>query len=307
MTVPIIVLGSVNVDLVVRGDRLPQPGETVIGGEFYQAAGGKGANQAVAAARAGREPVAIIGAVGNDSFGELVRHRLAQESLICDHLRTILDAPTGVALIMVDKNGENSISVASGANSLLTEADVDAIPQELLKGAKVFLTSLELPLPVVRRGLLRAKSAGLTTILNPAPARRWLLDEIAAELIDVITPNEHEGGQLLGEGSAAMAAAPKIRKMGVGAVVVTLGASGCLVVAEETLIVPAPRVTPVDTTAAGDAFNGALAVQLAEGVPLAVAARWATSAAALCTTRKGAQPSLPTRDQIDAMAAEAEA
>jgi len=318
MSVATLVLGSVNVDLVIRGPRLPAPGETVLGGEFLQAAGGKGANQAVAAARAAVGTVAFVGGVGDDPFGAQSRAGLARERLDLSGLTTFPQTSTGIALILVDAEGQNLISVASGANSRLTPEHVDALPDELFAGARVFLTSLEIPLATVRRGLERARQGGLITILNPAPADRAILAGDLLSLVDILTPNETElcqlaGGPLNPTGQGALpdsgsgaddpsrwrAAAVKLQDRGCRTVIATLGSAGCLVVGEVEFRQAAPTVRAVDATAAGDAFNGALAVALAEGQPLPRAVRFATATAALSVTRSGAQPSLPRRDEIE--------
>lgn len=300
----IVVLGSVNIDLVIRTARLPRPGETVLGGQFYQAHGGKGANQAVAAARAAREPVVLIAAVGDDAFGRHALEQFARENLDARYIKVVRDQPSGVALILVDHAGENLISVASGANAHLTPDDVDAVPDAVFSQAKVFVTCLETPLPTVARGLARAKQAGLLTILNPAPADQRVCRSGILELVDVITPNEGEAAALTGleiaDGPEAVAAARKLQQMGCRRVVVTLGARGCLVVDEAMTWQPAYRVQAMDATAAGDAFNGALAVALSEGRSLIEAVGWASGAAAIAVTRPGAQPSLPTRAEIEA-------
>jgi ribokinase len=298
MSVPssIIVVGSINTDLVICGPRLPAPGETVVGGEFYQAAGGKGANQAVAAARAAREPVTFIGAVGDDALGLESLARFQRENLICDYLRTVPQQSTGVALILVDDRGQNLISVAAGANAHLAPADVDRVPREVFTSARVFLTSLETPLETVAHGLSLARRAGLTTILNPAPARP-LPDEVLS-LVDVLTPNESEAEMLVGERLTPAECAARLIDRGCRSVIATLGEAGCLVVGRENATVPGRRVTAVDATAAGDAFNGALAVALAEGRSLLEAARWANVAASISVTRRGAQPSLARREEI---------
>ena len=301
----IVVLGSINTDLVIRGPRLPAPGETVLGGEFYRAGGGKGANQAVAAARASDgQAVALIGAVGDDDFGREALAQFARDNLDCRYLKTLSNRASGVALILVDRQGENLISVASGANAELTPDDVDAVPEAVFAGAKVFLTCLELPPETVARGLARANAAGLLTILNPAPANEEILRGGVLRLVDVITPNEGEAAALTGidtaDRSGALAAARKLQELGCRRCVITLGADGCVVVGEDEVWWEAGcRVDAVDATAAGDAFNGALAVALAEGRSLAEAARWANRAAALAVTRPGAQPSLPMRAEID--------
>lgn len=302
----VIVLGSVNTDLVIRGERIPQPGETVLGGDFYRAAGGKGANQAVAAARAAREPVTFIAAVGDDAFGRQSLDGFEQENLERQFIKVVANASSGVALILVDREGENSIAVVSGANLELSTADVEAVPDEIFSQAKVFLTCLESPLETVAYGLRRAREAGLTTILNPAPAGPLVGRLELLEFVDVLTPNAGEAGMLLGKTTdpmpseeAVMATAQELQSLGVKTVVITRGASGVLVVDESTLLVPAVSATAVDTTAAGDAFNGSLAVSLAEGNSLQDAVRWATHAAAISVTRQGAQPSLATRAEIE--------
>lgn len=309
----IVVLGSVNVDLVVRGPRLPTRGETVIGGVFYQAPGGKGANQAVAAARAGLEPVTLIAALGDDRHGDEMRAVFEREKLVCDHLKTIPNTATGVALILVADDGENAISVASGANLHLSPADVEAVPAGVFDAAGVFLTNLESPVEAVACGLRRGARAGLVTILNPAPATPLLTpgpslrDSASGEGgrfagVDVLTPNEGEAGLLTGidtrTPTGVVQAARRLQAQGCRAVVITLGARGCVVVEDEATAIRACPVRAVDTTAAGDAFNGALAVALAEGKSLVAAAEWANRAAALAVGRPGAQPSLATREEI---------
>ncbi|NUQ62687.1 MAG: ribokinase [Pirellulales bacterium] len=300
----ILVLGSVNTDLVVLGPRLPAPGETVLGGRFYQAHGGKGANQAVAAARAAAGPVMLIGAVGDDAFGRHALDHFRREALDCRFVNTVPGEATGVALILVDSNGENMISVASGANLRLTPADVDAVPDEVFRAARVFLTCLESPLDTVARGLARAKAAGLKTILNPAPAHEDLHHADILRHVDILTPNEGEASALTGvarsDPSGIEAAARRLQAMGCRDCVITLGPRGCMLVSQDAVAVEGHRVEAVDTTAAGDAFNGALAVAISEGRTLLEAVRWATRAAAIAVTRPGAQPSLPTRAEIDA-------
>ncbi|MFN0052093.1 MAG: ribokinase [Planctomycetales bacterium] len=300
----VIVIGSINTDLVIRGPRLPAPGETVIGGEFYQAAGGKGANQAVAAARAGRTPVTFLGAVGDDPLGREALAGLRAENLVCEFLKTVPGMASGVALILVDEGGQNLISVAPGANARLTPADVEAIPEETFRAAKVFLTCLESPLDTVASGLRRARRCGLLTILNPAPVPSQGLPNDLLALVDVLTPNASEAAQLAGlqpAGSPSLPAtlALQLQSRGCRSVIVTLGDAGCLVADREVTAISARRVQAIDATAAGDAFNGALAVALSEGKSLISAAEWATAAAAISVTRRGAQPSLPTRAEIE--------
>jgi ribokinase len=301
----IVVLGSVNCDLVVRGPKLPRPGETVLGGEFLQAAGGKGANQAVAAARAGRVPVVFLAAVGDDPFGRQSLAGLAAEGIDCRWIRTVQESATGVALIIVDSQGENLISVASGANLALKPEWVDSVPGEVFAAAKVFLASLESPAAAVERGLSRARQSGVRTILNPAPALPPAVAEPLWRLADVLTPNEHEAAMLSGvmvdSAESAGAAARQLQARGAGDVIVTLGARGCIVVERNSPpeVFLALPVQAVDATAAGDAFSGALAVALSEGQSLVDGARFATAAAGIAVTRAGAQPSLARREEID--------
>lgn len=301
----VLVLGSINTDLVIRGPRLPRPGETVLEGEFFQAAGGKGANQAVAAARAGKEQVVFLATVGDDSYGRQSLDGLRREGIDCRWIRVVPNVTTGVALILVDPQGENLISVAGGANLALTPEFVDAVPEEVFASAKVCLASLETPAATVLRFLRRARRAGVPTILNPAPALARQQAEPLLKLADVLTPNEHEVATLAeceadSQGSA-VAAAAVLQVAGAKSVVVTLGANGSVVVEQNRppVAIPAMSVTAVDTTAAGDAFSGALAVGLSEGTSLADAARFATIAAGLAVTKAGAQPSLPSRAEIE--------
>ncbi|HVW39236.1 MAG TPA: ribokinase, partial [Pirellulales bacterium] len=300
----VVVLGSVNVDLVIRGPRLPRPGETVLGGQFYQAAGGKGANQAVAAARLAREPVTFLACVGDDDYGRQMLANFRRENLVVDHIKTVPDKPTGVALIMVDEHGENLISVASGANLSLSPEDVDALPGSVFAGRGVFLACLESPLDAVRRGLQRAKQGGMTTVLNPAPADRAIVAPAFSQYVDIITPNRGEAALLAGmkiaNGFDPKSTAAELQALGFAKCAMTLGAEGCLVVdGDEAALIPGLAVQAIDATGAGDAFNGALAAALSEGRTLAEAARWANRAAAIAVTRLGAQPSLPTRAEIE--------
>jgi ribokinase len=309
MRTKILVLGSVNTDLVIRGPRLPGRGETVLGGEFYRAAGGKGANQAVAAARLGTEPVTFVAAVGDDDFGRTALAGFARENLDCRYIKTVAGRPSGVALILVDERGENLISVASGANVDLTPADVDKVPVSTFDDAAVFLACLESPLRTVARAVERAKAAGCQTILNPAPADRALLETGCLSRVDVITPNASEATVLtevsVTDDASAVTAAQALCQWGCRSAIITLGSAGCVVFDDgQPTHVPAQEVTSVDSTAAGDAFNGALAVALAEGRTLAEAARWASTAAAISVTRAGAQPSLPMRAELGAGAAQ---
>ncbi len=310
-TPEIIVLGSVNVDLVIRSPQLPRAGETVLGGAFYEAAGGKGANQAVAAARASASgPVGFIAAVGSDDFGRRSIKQLRGENILTQHIRMVEGAATGVALIMVDERGENQISVASGANALLTPDDVAAVADEWFETAKVFVACLESPIETVVAGLRRAKEHGLMTVLNPAPACEAIRDPEILKLVDVLTPNETEatflsGWDVLEDLEDVCIWCEQLQQKGSRSVVITRGERGCIVrdsVGDPSLIAPY-TVSAVDATAAGDCFNGTLAIALSEGRTLLEAARFANTAAALSVQQAGAVPSLPTRAAIDDLAA----
>ncbi len=302
---PIVVVGSSNTDLIVRAPRLPRPGETVLGGEFSRAAGGKGANQAVAAARLGRLPggrVALLARLGADPMGDSALAGFATDGIDAAHIVRDPDAPSGTALITVDtQTGENTIVVAGGANSNLSPADVQAAAP-LLQRAKIVLCQLEVPLPTVQAALALAHDAHVTTILNPAPAQA--LPDDLLRLVSILTPNETEATLLTELVDPAQAASALVSR-GVPTVLVTVGASGAfLATPAGTRHLPGFAVPlAVDTTAAGDCFCGALAVALAEGQAVEDAARFAHAAAALCVTRQGAQPSLPTRAEVNSFLA----
>jgi ribokinase len=279
----LVVVGSVNADLVVTVRSLPAPGETVSGGTFEPHHGGKSANQAVAAARLGAS-VAFVGAVGEDDLGADAVAALEREGIDCSGVARLDDAPTGVALIVVDEAGENLIAVASGANARLADPAVPA-------GARIVLLGLEVPDEAV---LAAARAAGdARIVLNPAPARP-LPDELL-DLGPILTPNEAEARTLTGEPDAQAAARALEQRTG-APVVVTLGARGALVGGE---VIAPPRVHPVDTTGAGDAFTGALAAELARGVDIRAAARFATAAAALSTQAAGAREGMPDRAAVE--------
>jgi len=304
MSARVTVAGSLNMDLVVRAPRIPEPGETIIGGEFRTVPGGKGANQAVAAARLGAQ-VAMVGRVGGDAFGGLLLENLAAAGVDPAFVTRDPQAATGVALIEVDDAGQNSIVVVSGANMRLALADVEAAAAAI-GVADVLLLQLESPLETVTRAAQVARAQGVTVILNPAPARPVPAGLLG--LVDVLIPNESETALLtglpVGDQEQAQAAAAALRRMGVATVILTLGERGALLAYEGGAeLFPAFDVTPVDTTAAGDAFVGGLAVALAEGRPLQEAVRWGNAAGALATTRLGAQPSLPTRQALEEMLA----
>jgi ribokinase len=307
----VVVLGSSNTDMTVRLARLPTPGETRLGGAFATSPGGKGANQAVAARRAGAE-VTFLAAVGDDALGRQALDLYVREGLDVSRVRIVSGVPSGVALIFVGEGGENMIGVAPGANDHLTAEDIEKLPEALFARDAVFLASLEVPVATVLSGLRRARSRGMTTVLNPAPFHPAIIDREFLKLIDVLTPNHQEASALAEVASsdqactAAVAAARRLRARGLGQLAITLGSRGCLVATEEgCILVSAPSVIAVDTVGAGDAFNGALAVALAEGRPLIEAAAWASAAGALAVTRPGAQGASPRREEIDRLAAEA--
>lgn len=293
----IAVLGSTNMDLVAYVPKAPRLGETVTGSAFRTAPGGKGANQAVAAARSGGE-VVMIGAVGADEFGVRLRSALTAAGVETAALRTV-EGASGTAHITVDDEGGNSIIVIPGANGGVT--GLEAGDAARIGAADLLLLQLELPMEAVLAGASAARAQGVRTVLTPAPAR--MLPHELLGLVDLLVPNEHEAAALTGFTDPLGAAEALLRE--VPEVVVTLGAAGVLYAArgQEPLTVPAPRVRAVDTTAAGDTFVGALAVALGEGRPMPQALRWASAAAALSVQRPGAQDSMPTRAETDAFAA----
>lgn len=296
----IVVLGSSNTDLVIRSPRMPLPGETLLGGDFMMAAGGKGANQAVAISRLG-SPVTFIAKVGRDMFGDRAVEQYAAEGIDTSTILRDEDAPSGVALITVDDAGENSIVVAGGANNKITVADVDSM-RDRIESADYLLMQLEVPMPVVEYAAAIAFDAGVKVVLNPAPAAK-LSDGLLSKCY-MLTPNEKECGIIAGirveNDEQAETAAELLIAKGVQNVVVTLGGKGSLYKsATERELIPAYRVKSVDTTAAGDTYNGALCVALSEGKTIREAAEFATKASAISVTRAGAQPSLPTRDEVE--------
>jgi len=298
----VVVVGSSNTDMILRVARVPRPGETLLGGEFSTAPGGKGANQAVAAARAGGR-VSFVARLGRDSLGDAALAGFRKEGMGLSHVVRDRGQPSGVALIFVGADGENSIGVAGGANQRLSPADV-AGARGLISRARVLLVQLETPLRTVEAAARIARAAGVDVILNPAPARP--LPGALLRNVSILTPNETEASVLTGvrvTGAASAARAARIlMRRGVGTVIVTLGAGGALVATRGgSQVVPGFKVKAVDTTAAGDVFNGALAVRLAENCPLGAAVRFAHAAAAISVTRRGAQPSIPARAEIDAL------
>jgi ribokinase len=291
----VVVVGSVNADLVVSVRQLPRPGETVTGGTFARHGGGKGANQAVAAARLGAS-VAFVGAVGADELGEEALGQLAAERIDVSTVARLDDIATGVAVIVVDEHGENQIAVASGANAALTGDAVAAALARLTPAAReagVVLLGHEVPEEAVLAGADAARAAGWTAILNPAPAR-----PLPAGLEGVLlTPNADEAHTLTAEHDPE-AAARALQQLTGAPVLVTLGARGALLLADEAERLPAPAVQVVDTTGAGDAVNGALAAELAAGRALREAALFALAAAALSTRAAGAREGMPRRDEV---------
>ena len=295
---PVVVLGSVNADLVLHCQRLPRPGETVQGEDFVTLPGGKGANQAVAAARLGGR-VEFIGCVGDDAFGTAARATLERDGVGTTHLRTQPGVPTGIAMILGEQSGQNSIALASGANASLDLALVDEAASTIA-GAALLVCQLETPLAAVRHAIGIARRHGVPVLLNPAPAQPLPLALLAE--IDILVPNESEAALLVdagpgGDDAAAMASALHAR--GPSTVIVTLGGEGiCIADASGTRTRTAPKVRAVDTTGAGDTFIGGFAVALQEGLDTDAAAAFAQRAAAISVTRAGAMAAMPRRDEL---------
>jgi ribokinase len=324
----VVVVGSANIDLVVTAPRIPAPGETVLGDEFRIVHGGKGANQAVAAARL-RESVALVGRVGDDDFGRSLWTSLQDAGVDCTRLTPTPRTASGVALIVVSRGGENAICVAIGANGRLTPEDIDAA-RDVIARASVCVVQLEGPLPAVLRAMEVARAHGVETILDPAPAPATAPAELFTA--DILSPNESEAARLLGEGwskaepartsesipqrgapaarereslpQRGVLTAQALRQRGARAVVLKLGAAGALIADEAGIATcPARPVIVVDTTGAGDAFTAALAVGRARGMDLPQAARFAVAAGSLACTRFGAQPSMPRLEEVESFLA----
>lgn len=298
----IVVVGSINVDFVTRVDRFPGPGETVDGGELQILSGGKGANQAVAAARLGGE-VFLVGRVGDDPFGPEQPPKLAAEGVDVSHVRATAGVWTGSAMILVDADGRNCIVVSPGANGKLSREDVQAA-EPILAGAAVVLAQLETPMPVVAELATLCRRVGTPMILDPAPAPATLPPELFG--VDALTPNRHEALRLAGHAPEDVVdpevLAWQLLEKGARAVVLKLDQDGSLVANRDGVrLIPPFPVKVVDTTAAGDAFNGALALMLANGATLDEAALFANAAGALACERHGAIPSLPTLDEVEAV------
>lgn len=296
----VLVVGSSNTDMIIKVDRLPQSGETVLGGEFASTPGGKGANQAVGAACAGGE-VTFIARIGDDPFGEMALNSFRAQGINIRHVLRDRTKPSGVALIVVSKAGQNSIAVAPGANGKLSSGDIQKA-KKCFREASVLLLQLETPLATVQAACRLANAAHLRIILNPAPARR--LPARLLEGLFLLTPNEIEARLLTGvtvadEQSAAIAA-EKLLSRGVRNIIITMGSRGAFVASNGiSRLIPGYRVDAVDTTGAGDIFNGTLAVAIGEGKDLIAAAEFANAAAALSVMRMGAQASAPTRREIE--------
>jgi ribokinase len=302
----IVVIGSLNMDFVIDVERLPMPGETIFGRNFRTIPGGKGANQAYAAAKlvSGGSVVRMLGRVGADSFGNMLKANLASAGVDVRGVLETESAATGVACIHVDEVGQNSITVAPGANEFLVPEDIGR-----LGDARCVLTQLEIPLETVAQGLREARGRGAIGILDPAPARA--LPKEILELVDIATPNENEACVLAGVAPSrlntadAIAIGQRIREMGVKSVIVKLGDQGCVYCGAEGTFVALPfPVRALDSTAAGDTFNAALAVALVEGKGIPEALRFANAAAAISVTRAGAQTSAPERAAVERLLGE---
>lgn len=291
----VVVVGSANMDLVATAPALPRPGETVLGRDFTTVPGGKGANQAIAAARAGAE-CAFLGAIGSDSFGVTLKARLTASGVDTTHLRVVYGA-SGVAVIMVDGAGENAIVVTPGANGAFTGLGSDEIAA--IEAADVLVAQLEIPLATVTEAARAARAAGTRVVLNAAPAQPLPAELLAA--VDLLVVNEVEAEALIGSAVGRARDNPQVLLAQVPRVVLTLGAEGAWYGDRDGVgeLIAAPVVRSVDSTAAGDAFTGALAVAWAEGRPIVDAVRWACAAGAACVRRLGASNSLPQRHEID--------
>ena len=296
----ITVIGSLNMDLVVNAEKIPRPGETVMGRNFKQVPGGKGGNQADAAAKLGAD-VRMIGCIGDDSMGNILKSSLASDGVKVDSVLIKAGVSTGIAFIIVEDSGDNAITVAPGANYRLNPKDIEGLSQ-IIKKSKVVLLQLEIPIDVVKAALIIAKEAGSMTILNPAPAAK--LDGKIYNYVDLLTPNETELEFLTGHETLTLeqveAAGKILIDQGVKEIIVTLGHNGCMHLKRNwRKHYEAYKVKAIDTTAAGDGFNGALAVCLNDGKNIDEAIRFAMKVGAMTVTKEGAQTSLPTKADVD--------
>jgi ribokinase len=299
MSKRIVVLGSVNTDLVLRCSQMPLPGQTIHGRDFRSLPGGKGANQAVAAARLGAQ-VSFIGCVGDDEFGHNARRLLGAEGIDTRHLLSISGVSTGVAMILVDDAGQNSIALDAGANAALSIAHVEAA-KAAIEDASLFICQLESPLPAVQRGIALAHAAGVPVLLNPAPMQALPLELLAQ--VQVLVPNETEAGAMIdlppSAAFDAAAVATRLQALGPATVIVTLGAHGVQLASDGiNMHLSAPVVRAVDTTGAGDTFIGAYAAARCAGADLSAAIEYAQQAAAISVTRPGAQAAMPRSSEL---------
>lgn len=299
---PIVIVGSSNTDMVIRSARIPVPGETILGGTFFMNPGGKGANQAVAAARLGGQ-VTFIAKTGNDIFGKEAAAHFSKEGIDVSFLLSDAEYPSGVALITVDDKGENTIVVAQGSNAQLLASDISKA-SEIIQSASFILMQLEIPMETVEHASNLAFAKNIPVVLNPAPGRS--LPASLLEKISIITPNESEAEILTGikvsDDKSAEKAAVKLQQLGVKTVIITRGSEGAAVLeGDRFTLIASPVVKAVDTTAAGDVFNGALVVAMAEGHDLLQSTKIACEAASISVTRLGAQSSAPYRKEIQSL------
>ncbi len=297
----IAVIGSCNTDMVIKVDHLPKPGETIIGHDFMTNQGGKGANQAVAVSRMGGDTL-FVARLGDDGFGRQSLSLLSDEGIDTRYVQLTPGVSTGVAMIPVDEKGENSIIVASGANAMLSETDVEAAREEICK-ASILLMQLETPIPTLTYAARMAHEAGVTVVLNPAPFPKEALPQELLKNVDIITPNETEAAGMSGieitDEASALQAIMAIRKFGIGRVVITAGSAGAYTEENGKLLhIETFKTDVLDTTAAGDTFCGALCVALSQGKTFVHAIRRANKAASISVTRMGAWRSIPRADEI---------
>jgi ribokinase len=296
----VVVIGSYNTDLTIKTGRIPRPGETIIGGIFSEGGGGKGANQAVAAARAGAD-VSFIARVGNDALGRVGVNRLIDEKIDTRFIFLDNDVPTGVAFIVVDERGENSIVVASGANARLSPSDIDTAQDEIFS-AGVLLVQLESPIEAIRAAIKKSHERDTIVILNPAPAQS--LEQNLLQEIDIITPNKVEAEMITGikvtDEESLRSIVKKFFEYGIKNVLITLGSKGVFAGLPDIMkFIPAFKVSPIDSTGAGDVFSGSLAAFISEGMPIEKAIKLASASASISVTRMGAQRSAPDRMEIE--------